>query len=152
MIKRINESDSYKTKVGEKLIFILEKADDLVKAQLIGQLFNAVLENQLGYSMFLRCSEAINNTFESDLLWFLKRVDPKSIKHIKGLEKESLINSGIMKAVSAEGATLMGSSSFDLKYNISDAGSCLKKYLGSNHVDDDDLLKDLNDDGSKNKW
>jgi hypothetical protein len=152
IIEKINESDDYKTKVGEKLIFIIDKADDLVKAQLIGKLFNAVLKKQLGYSMFIRCTEAINNTFEPDLMWFLKRVNPDSIEHIGGIEKESLINSGIMKAVSAEGATTMGSSSFDLKYDISDVGLCLKKYLGSYDVDYDDLIKDLKDDGSKNKW
>lgn len=56
-----------------KLIFIIDKADDLIKAQLIGKLFNAVLENKLGYSMFIRCTEAINKTFEPDLMWFLKR-------------------------------------------------------------------------------
>ncbi len=148
VIRKINDSKKYQSSVGEKLIFILDKADDVFKAKLIGVLFRFVLAEKLGYEMFNRCVNAINMTFEPDLSYFLKM---KLSEFEESIEKDGLINSGILKVVRAEGATTMGSSSFKLKYEISDIGNCLRKYLGDVETDFD-YLKNLLKDNKNNKW
>lgn len=127
VIKKINESKKYQSSVGEKLVFILDKADDTLKASLAGKLFKNVLEKKLGYEMYIRCVNAINITFEPDLKYFLQ----KKVTEFNSIEKDGLINSGILKAISAEGVTQHGSSVFELKYEISETGKCLRKYLGN---------------------
>ncbi len=145
-IQAINDSDDFQTKVGEKLIFIIDKADEAIKAKILGQLFSLVLEEKLGYQMFLRCAESINKIFTTDLNWFL---DKSHFEFNDRIERESLFNAGILKIVSADGATTMGSSSFELKYDISEVGLCLYKYLGKSRM----KLESLTDrENNKNKW
>jgi hypothetical protein len=59
-ILKIEESDEYEKNVGEKLLFIVEKASDSQKASMIGKLFAAYLKEDISYTDFVRCSEIIN--------------------------------------------------------------------------------------------
>jgi len=148
VINKINESNKYQLSVGEKIIFILDKADSISKAKHVGKLFRYVLEEKIGYEMYSRCVNAINMIYDSDLTHFLKT----QITDFSGsIEKDGLINSGILKVVSAEGETTMGGSVFELKYIISEVGECLRKYLGDKE-EDWNYLQSLVQDNSKNKW
>ncbi len=148
VIREINESKQFQSNVGEKIIFILDKAGDTLKAKLIGRLFSYVLQEKLGYKMYIRCTDAINRSFEPDLKYFLKM---QLTDFEESIEKDGLINSGLLKAVSAEGATMMGGSVFELKYKISEVGECLRKYLGDK-VEDWDYMQSLVQENNKNKW
>lgn len=71
MIQKINKSRSYKIKVGEKLLYILDKCDDHYSALLIGQLFAAFIKEEIKYSDFLKGASIINGCFIDDLARFI---------------------------------------------------------------------------------
>ena len=144
VIDEINKSQKYQSTVGEKLIFIIDKSDEISKARHVGKLFSFVLSQKISYTMFVRCSEAINKTFNPDLEWFLSQ---SHYGFHDSLERDSLMNSGILKITYAKGESTFGESTFELKYEISDIGLCLHKYLGKSV---DRLL--LIDDKKNNKW
>jgi len=127
IIKKINDSQKYRSTIGEKLILIIDKSDELYKAHLIGKLFLNVLTQKIDYKMFLRCSNSINNSYISDLEWFLESTH---FEITSSLESDGLLNSGILRFSTAEGAVYLGDASLDLKYDISKVGQCIHKYLG----------------------
>ena len=129
MISKINKTNKYKTSVGEKLIYILDKSDEIEKAQLIGSFFNCLLRNEVNYDMFIRGSEAINNSFLPDLRWFFENSFDNNFND--RIETVGLLNSGILKIAAASGATMLGGSRFDIEYNLSEVGECLFRYLRS---------------------
>jgi hypothetical protein len=71
LITKIDSSQDYKIKVGEKLLYIIDKCDDHISAELIGKLFSAVLKGKISYKEFLQGSEIIDRAFFSDLEMFL---------------------------------------------------------------------------------
>lgn len=72
MIDFINENKEQRVKVGEKLIYILDKCDDFVDAKYIAQLFRAFLEEEISYQDFLKGSRIIQNIFIGDLEYFIE--------------------------------------------------------------------------------
>lgn len=72
MIDEINETEKQKIKVGEKLVYILDKCDDHITAKYISQFFSALLENKISYQDFLKGSRIIQNIFLSDLEYFIE--------------------------------------------------------------------------------
>lgn len=71
MIDSVNESKKQNVKVGDKLIYILDKCDDYIDAKYIAQFFCAFLEKKISYDEFLRGSRIIQNIFNGDLEYFL---------------------------------------------------------------------------------
>jgi hypothetical protein len=67
MISKIESSGKYQLKVGEKLLYILEKADDHEVARVIAFLFSAVLSGELDYGDFLRGCRAVQSLAPADL-------------------------------------------------------------------------------------
>jgi hypothetical protein len=61
MISKIDGSDEYKIKVGEKLLYIIDKCEDHKSADNIGKLFCAFLDNAITYADFLRGASIIDN-------------------------------------------------------------------------------------------
>lgn len=71
MIQRIDESEKHAIGVGEKLIHILNRCDDIEKAILIGKVFKAYLEERITYDMFRRCTRTIDIAYINDLKDFI---------------------------------------------------------------------------------
>lgn len=71
IINEINEGKDQKIKVGDKLIYILDKCDDHIIAQYIAQLFCGLLEERISYSDFLKGSKVIQTINLGDLEYFL---------------------------------------------------------------------------------
>jgi len=71
-IIKIEDDSTYKTKVGEKLLFMINKADDLDKASMIGRLFKAYLESKISYDEFLACVSCIERAPLPDLITFIQ--------------------------------------------------------------------------------
>jgi hypothetical protein len=100
MIDLINKSDKQKIKVGEKLIFILDKCDDFLDAKYIGQFFCGFLENKITYEEFLKGARIIQDIYIGDLEYFLES-DITKIEIMASTEEAPdedtfpLINSGI---------------------------------------------------------
>ncbi|ESU22940.1 hypothetical protein FLJC2902T_32390 [Flavobacterium limnosediminis JC2902] len=71
-IEKIENSNEYKTKVGEKLLYLVERCEDPLKAQIVGKLFCSFLDEKITYLEFLKCSNAVQNLFTSDINEFIK--------------------------------------------------------------------------------
>lgn len=72
MINDIETSDDYNIKVGEKLLFIIDKCDDFQKAEIVGSLFNQFLKNKISYDEFLLCCSIVEKCLMKDLIGFVK--------------------------------------------------------------------------------
>lgn len=71
IITKIDESEQFRIKIGEKLMYIIDKTDDHEKSQTIGRLFKAFLEEKIDYDSFLRCALIVEKTMIDDLDWFV---------------------------------------------------------------------------------
>ncbi len=71
-IIKIEDDTKYKTKVGEKLLFIVNKCDDLDKSSMIGSLFKCYLEDKIIYDEFLACVSCIERTPLPELINFIQ--------------------------------------------------------------------------------
>jgi hypothetical protein len=67
---RMNVDEEFKNKVGEKLLLIIERLDDMGKPNLIARAFQAYMEEQIDFEMFQRLASAIDKSFYSDLMSF----------------------------------------------------------------------------------
>ncbi len=73
MINKIDNSGKFRTKVGEKLLYIIDKCDDHEKSQIIAILFSAFLTKKINYAEFLRASHIVEQIILEDLKWFVVR-------------------------------------------------------------------------------
>ena len=71
MIEKIDSSQKYRIKVGEKLLFIIEKCDDYEKSQIIARLFSAFIEEIITYDEFLRSASVVERIITEDLMKFV---------------------------------------------------------------------------------
>jgi len=55
-------------KVGEAILFTLDKASDLEKPKIIAMIFLSYMDNRLNITDFRRITEAINQSFTDDLM------------------------------------------------------------------------------------
>ncbi len=71
-IIKIEDDTKYKTKVGEKLLYIISKCDDLDKSSMVGSLFKCYLESKISYDEFLACVSCVDRTPLPDLINFIQ--------------------------------------------------------------------------------
>ncbi len=71
MIDKIDNSGKFRTKVGEKLLYIIDKCDDHEKSQIIALLFSTFLLGNISYEEFLRASHIVGQLIIDDLKWFI---------------------------------------------------------------------------------
>lgn len=101
LISEIEKSDKQKIRVGEKLLYILDKCDDHITAKYLAMIFSAFLKQELTYSEYLRCSNIIQKLFIDDLELFIKteinKIEVLVDTHRSGLSdfQNYLITSGI---------------------------------------------------------
>ena len=72
MISELDESKVHRIKVGEKLIYIIDKCEDHVSTEYVAKFFKSFLLNKISYSDFLRCTSIIQNIFIEDFECFVK--------------------------------------------------------------------------------
>jgi hypothetical protein len=72
MIDKIDRSGKFRIKVGEKLLYIIDKCDDHEKSQVIARLFSAFLLGTINYDEFLRAAFIIDQLMVDDLKWFIE--------------------------------------------------------------------------------
>ena len=72
MISELDESKVHRIKVGEKLIYIIDKCEDHVSTEYVAKFFKSSLLNKISYSDFLRCTSIIQNIFIEDFECFVK--------------------------------------------------------------------------------
>lgn len=130
-INEIDDNKNYKTKVGEKLLYIINEADDCEKAEYIGILFKHFLEQTLSYIDFIRCVDCINKTNIIDLNFFIKE---NFLESYINSNVENYLNTGLITQEyknplneDYKKGILYGKA--HIKYNISRAGMYVRKHL-----------------------
>lgn len=71
MISDIDSSSKFKIRVGEKLLYILDKCDDHIAATRIAKLFSSFLKRTISYAEFLMASAIVDRIFVEDLESFI---------------------------------------------------------------------------------
>lgn len=115
MIDKIDNSGNFRTKVGEKLLYIIDKCDDHEKSQIIARLFSAFLSEIISYDEFLRASHIIDQVIHEDLKWFVEggwEEDREKYKYLYDYPNEdgyfrieevgNIATSGLVEIVSPE--------------------------------------------------
>ncbi|HDZ8831878.1 hypothetical protein JD541_21405 [Aeromonas dhakensis] len=92
MIDSIDNSNDFKVKVGEKLIYIIEKAEDHYTSKIIAIFFAEFLAGEITYNQFLKISRIIDNMFIGDFLEFAN----KSSQLIDFDSENTFINTGLV--------------------------------------------------------
>jgi hypothetical protein len=72
MVSAINDSEEYSIKVGEKILYIVDRCEDHQTATLVGRIFKAFLEGRLDYDSFVRLAGIIDRLHHSTVLDFAK--------------------------------------------------------------------------------
>lgn len=67
MLERLNSDEEFSNSVGENLIQIIDKCDDIRKAKIIAKLFNAYVKRGISYTEFYSFSLIINHSYLFDL-------------------------------------------------------------------------------------
>lgn len=70
-IDKIDNNPKYKTKVGEKILYLINESDDAEKANYSGILFKKFIEKKISYDDYIRCVNSINKTNIIDLNNFI---------------------------------------------------------------------------------
>ena len=137
MISEIDDSNEYRVKVGEKLLYIIDKCDDHEKAEILGVLFKAFLAGQIDYDDFLSCSLVIEKCLIKELKFFIR----EDTKKYKINESSELLNWGLLEVapleIKLEKNDKNGmSSQLDYKIankelflNVSSQGKLIRQYL-----------------------
>lgn len=92
MIDLIDNSNGFKVKVGEKLIYIIEKAEDHYTSKIVAIFFAEFLTEKITYDQFLKVSRIINNMFIGDFLDFAS----ESSDPIDFDSENTFINTGLV--------------------------------------------------------
>lgn len=131
-IEKIDESKDYKTKVGEKILYIINETDDCEKAEYIGTLFNYFLQGILQYEDFIRCVNCINKTNIVDLNLFIKE---SMIERFINSTFENYLNTELITQQYSSplnknySNTLLKYEKEEIKYYISNVGTCIRRCL-----------------------
>lgn len=120
---RMNNDEKFKCKVGEKLLLIIERLDDMGKPALIALSFQAFMEEHINFEMFQRLACAIDKSFYTDLMSLKSSAAPNSLSPQAKIE---LFNSGVIELESTPSINL---SSRNNRYQITDLGRALLKYV-----------------------
>jgi hypothetical protein len=120
---RMNADEKFKCKVGEKLLLIIERLDDMGKPRLIALAFQAYMEEHIDFGMFQRLACAIDKSFYPDLMSLKSSGAPNRLSPQAKLE---LSNSGIIEL---ESITTYNLSSRNIRYQITELGKALLKYV-----------------------
>jgi hypothetical protein len=109
MISEIENSKKYRVKVGEKLLYIIDKCDDHLNSEYVAKMFRAYLNKQLSYSDFLRSASIIQDILIDDLEEFLSTENHRLEKSFDrfwdeyiGDFESSLINKGLCMSMTGE--------------------------------------------------
>ena len=69
---KLNIQPDYRKKVGEQLLVILDKLDNIEKASILGKLFKKFMEENIDLDMFQRLASVVANGFLPDLKKLVK--------------------------------------------------------------------------------
>lgn len=129
-VSKINSEQEYSGKVGETILVIIDKLDDIKKAELIGKLFCYAVNEKIDYDTFHRLSIIIERCFLKDLQK-LRTFYNGNKSQIEDFDKHQLYNLGLLKNIGVDGATYLGGENTRnmIDFEISQYGSLLVELL-----------------------
>ncbi len=71
LIDEINASEEATVKVGEKILYIVDRCQDHQSSRAAGKIFRAFLEKEINYSDFVSLASAVDRLLYSDLIRFV---------------------------------------------------------------------------------
>ena len=128
MIDKIDSSQKYRIKVGEKLLYIIEKCEDHEKSKIIARLFSAFIEGTLTYDEFLRSASVVEKIIPEDLIKFVD--DDFETNAL--IDAGEYLNTGLVELelfFEDEGDQKLPKSRGELTVRISEIGSKIKEVL-----------------------
>ena len=78
-LKDMDANPKHQRKVGENLIMLLDRLDDLNKPAMIAKLFRSYLRDEITYNEFLWLSSVIDRAYMNDLVGLLEQMSQTSI-------------------------------------------------------------------------
>lgn len=91
ILRKLETEKRYRGKVGEKLIYIIDRCEDHIKAQVIARLFAAFINQSLSYSEFLRASSIVDSVYLDDLNIFISGIEERvNIDNVGMLQNSGL--------------------------------------------------------------
>lgn len=100
---RMKADAKFEAKVGDKLIELLIRMDDVGKAKIVARLFAAFIDGKISYDSFCRYSQVVNNSYLNDLVRIGKSaeiVDEDGFVEIPVNDAMVLLNSGLIEIFS----------------------------------------------------
>lgn len=73
IILKIDDSKEYRTKVGEKLLYIVDACEDHETAGLVSRVFKHFLEGKITYGEFLKTASVLQRLSLSDFKWLVRQ-------------------------------------------------------------------------------
>jgi hypothetical protein len=100
-VSDFDQDPIFRQKVGDNLILILDKADDIEKASLLGRIFTLYITKLIDYSTYMRFAIVINRAHFPDIIALKKSVFKEGISEpvFTQMELESLNSIGIVGEV-----------------------------------------------------
>jgi hypothetical protein len=66
-VEKLTCDQKFEQRVGEHLLLLLERLDDMNKPQILARIFSAHINKKIDYEMFVRLSSVVDKTLISDL-------------------------------------------------------------------------------------
>lgn len=127
MVEKIDISGEFRTRVGEKLLYIIDSCEDHEKTQFVARLFAAFILQKLTYQEFLRSSSIVQRTMLEDLNWFINyEYDDFGFD-----EAGDLINAGLfyLTVENQQDRDLKSPSGYELRIYLNEIGEKMREVL-----------------------
>ena len=111
IIAKIEQDEAYGKKVGESILMVLDRVDDLIKASIIGKLFKAVVEQRINNDTFQRLCYSVDRVYIKDIDELRKS---KKSQPISYEIKNALFICGLMKRTSFGDLMISGDNEFEI--------------------------------------
>ena len=139
-INKLSLNDSYKNEIIEKLLILLDRLDDIDKAEIIGNFFKAAIQDKIDVDTFYKFSSIVDRVYIKDLKSFCffedntlsEEIRTEAILVYTNSVKKSLCPFGIMeeKIKSSDFAIQYGQNHLDysFEYRITNLGREFVEY------------------------
>lgn len=94
-IEKIEKNKDYKIKIGEKILYIIDKCEDYEKSEIVGILFKNFIKNNIEYNSFLRYVNSINSLSTTDLKEFI--IKESFIETFISMNSSIYLNTGLIE-------------------------------------------------------
>ena len=93
--EKIRDDKDFQSNVGENLILLLERHENMSKPSILAKAFGAFIKEEMCYDEFLKIAAAIDSTFINDLLnlpTYYENIDDINFETGERLYKSGLVN------------------------------------------------------------